>query len=476
MFWSVSGNFSIQLALLITSIILGRLLDPEDYGIIGMVSIFTAVAQSILDSGFGTALIQKKDVDDVDSSSIFYFNLFMGIILVILFHFAAPLISEFYNQPILVPITRIISYSFIINAFGLVQTSLLTKSLNFHQQFKAAIVSVIGSSIVGVFMATQNLGVWSLVGQLLSRYFINTLMLWGLSAWRPKLTFSIDSLKSMFPFGSRLLATGLLETIFNNIYQTFIGKFYSISQLGFYSKALTLETSISKATSTSLSKVTLAAMSPYQDDESMIKKYYKNSIKLTMFIHAPLMIGLLGIADPLIRFLLTNKWAPMIPFFQLFCVIGFFLPLNNLNINLLFVKGETNKYLMLQIIQKIIIIFVILITYKLGINALILGQIFTALFSLILLYLSTRRILEYPLIEQIKDLSHIFIFSFIMVLFVLIINFFGIQNQLLKLIIQIITGITVYYILNVLNHSWELDEIKIIINNFISTLRNRINK
>jgi len=467
MAWSVSERISLQVIHILISIVLARLLDPAEFGLIGMLAIFTSIAQSVLDSGFGSALIQKKNASQTDSSSIFYFNLFIGIILASIFFFSAPLIADFFNQPILKPITRVLSLNMIINAFSLVQLSILRKTMDFKNHFIINMIAVIFSGICGIVAAYQGLGVWSLVIQTISHSLAQATSLWLISKWRPIGHFSLISLKSMFSFGSRLLVAGLIETVFKNLYQTFIGKVYSPSDVGYYSRASTMETAASVSTSMALGQVIFSAFSPYQDDDKTLRKVHGKTIKMSMFILMPVMIGLIAIAEPLFLFLLTEKWAESIPYFKLLCIIGLLFPIVVQNYNLLRIKGRTDLHLRLEIFKYVITIIAIAVTYRYGILALIYGQIAVAVISHFVVSYFVGRLVNYSLLDQFKALFPHAVTSSIMGVVIFFVGNINIESNLLTFSIQIFVGIVVYYMLNKIIKSPELVEFMSIIRNFV---------
>jgi len=467
MAWSVSERISLQVIHILISIILARLLDPAEFGLIGMLAIFTNIAQSVLDSGFGSALIQKKNASQTDSSSIFYFNLLIGIILASIFFFSAPLIANFYQQPILKPITRVLSLNLIINAFSLVQLSILRKTMDFKNHFIINLIAVIFSGICGIIAAYQGLGVWSLVIQTMSHSLAQAASLWLISKWRPIGHFSFISLKSMFSFGSRLLVAGLIETVFKNLYQTFIGRVYSPSDVGYYSRASTMETAASVSTSMALGQVIFSAFSPYQDDDTTLRKVHGKTIKMSMFILMPVMIGLIAIAEPLFLFLLTEKWAESIPYFQLLCIIGLLFPIVVQNYNLLRIKGRTDLHLRLEIFKYIITIIAIGVTYQHGILALIYGQIAVAVISHFVVSYFVGKLVNYSLLDQLKALFPHAVTSSIMGIAVFLTGKIDIQSNLFTFSIQILVGIIVYFVLNKIIKSPELAEFMSILGNFL---------
>lgn len=470
MVWSVSERLSLQIVHTIISIILARLLSPAEFGLIGMLLIFTSIAQSVLDSGFGSALIQKKDATQTDSSSIFFFNLIIGIVLASILFVSAPLIARFYQQPILTSLMRVLSLNMVINAFSLVQLSLLRKVMAFKKHFTVSITSVIISGICGILAAYKGLGVWSLVIQTLSNSLTQAMLLWILNNWRPTRQLSLNSLKSMFSFGSKLLIAGIIETIFKNIYQTFIGKTYSAQALGYYSRATTMESAASVATSMALGQVIFPAFSPFQDDNETLRKVHSKTLRMSMFLHVPLMIGLIAIAEPLFLFLLTDKWADSIPYFQLLCVVGLLFPMVVQHYNIFRIKGRTDLHLKLEITKYILTALAILVTYRLGILALLFGQICVAIVSHFLVSFIAGKLISYSLIDQFKALYSIVIVSSVMGFVMVVVGKLGVESNFVMLMLQIIAGIAIYLVINISIKSPELLEYKSIALNLIKSL------
>lgn len=469
MIWTATERLSLQAVQLLISVILARLLEPSEFGLIGMLAIFQAVAQSVQDSGFGSALIQKKNADQTDASSVFFFNLLVGILIAILFSLSAPLIGHFFGEPILVPLTRVLSLNFIINGFSLVQVSMLTKKLDFKSQMKVSLLAAVASGVIGVVLAQQGFGVWALVGQMLSSNLLKAFFLWFFNSWRPSLIFSMTSLKSMFSFGSRLLVSGLINTFFSNLYNAFIGRVFSATELGYYSKASTFEAAAAQATTASMSKVIYPALAPYQDDNTVLKKAYRKAIRLAAFLQFPLMIGLWSVADPAFRLLLTDKWAPSIPYFQIMCFIGLFYPLHALNLNILQVKGRSDLFLRLEVIKKSLTVLVMVITYRWGIIALLYGTLFNSVISYILNSSYNHRLIGYRQAEQIRDIAPSFFSAAIMGFCMYLIGKIPIDGYLLMIILQIISGVVIYFLLGLFISPNEWHEIR---NLIIDTIKN----
>jgi len=475
MLWSISERFSLQGVQLVVSIILARLLEPSQFGLIGMLSLFMAIAQSILDSGFGSALIQKKNANNIDNCSIFYFNIFIGTLLTLLLVGLSPSIAGFYDQPILIPLTRFLSLNIIINGFGLVQSTLLSKQMNFKAQLKIHLISVIISGCVGIGLAYLGWGVWSLAIQSVLNTLIKTGLLWIFSSWKPRLLFSFNSLGSMFSFGSKMLLSGLLNTLFKNIYLAIIGKLFSATELGYYTRASSMEQTAVSATSSSLGKVMFPAMVPLQDDNTRLRKAYRKTIGVSLFFHFPLMFGLIGIADPLIRFLMTDKWAPSIPYFQLLCISGLFYPLHVLNLNILQVKGRSDLLLRLEIIKKVFTVLAILITYRWGVTGLIYGQIVSSAIAYFLNSFYSGRLVNYPMIDQIRDILPSVITAGIMGGILILINQIVSTTLILQITLLILIGLIVYALLNLMIKSIAMKEAMLVITSTFRTLNKKKN-
>ena len=348
LFWSLLERFSQQGIQFVISILLARLLMPKEFGLIAMLTIFIAIAESFINSGFGQALIQKKNATHIDECSIFYFNIVVGVLAAGLLCLVAPWIATFYNQPLLVSLTYALSLNLIINSFGMAQTTLLTKHLDFKAQLKVSMIATFISGTIGIAMAFNGFGVWSLVAQSLSSNFFRTSLLWFFNTWRPSLSFSFASLRSMFVFGSRLLASGLLDTIFNNIYLVVIGKLFSPVTLGFYSRAKGLQQLPVSNISGIVSRVTFPVFSSVQSDKPRLKRGVHKALTILGMINFPTMIGLAIVAKPLTLVLLTVKWLPCVPYLQMLCMVGMLYPLQVINLDVLKAQGRSDIFLKLE--------------------------------------------------------------------------------------------------------------------------------
>jgi O-antigen/teichoic acid export membrane protein len=364
-FFERVGQNGIQFVI---AIVLARLLAPAEFGLIAMLAIFMAVAQSFIDSGFGSALIQKQDASYTDECSIFYFNILVSIVAAGILCIAAPWIAEFYNAPILAPLTRALSLNLVINAFGLIQTSLLTKRIDFKLQLKVSIFATFFSGIIGILMAYKGFGVWSLVAQSLSQNLFRTCLLWLVMSWRPSWTFSLKSLRTLFSFGSKLLFSGLLDVLFQNIYLVVIGKLFSPADLGFYSRAKEFSQLPVHNLSSSIGRVTYPVFSSIQNDKNRLRDGVRKTLSMMAILTFPLMIGLMVVAKPLVIILIGDRWLPSVPYLQLLCIVGLLYPLHAINLNVLKAQGRSDLFLKLEVIKKFNALIAILVTYRWGHN------------------------------------------------------------------------------------------------------------
>jgi len=403
-FWSGIERLGPQAVQLVVSIVLARLLLPEQFGLIGMLTIFLALGAVFLNSGFGSALIQKQDATEVHYNSVFYTNILLSVVAAGILCLAAPLIAQFFQQPLLTPLTRVLSLNLVLSAFGLIQVFLMTKRLDFKTQTKASLIASLGSGVVGIAMAVQDFGVWSLVAQSVSLTLFNTLLLWAFNTWRPQKVFSLAALRELFGFGSRLLASGLLDTVFRNLYNVVIGKLFSPADLGFYTRAYTLQQVPSQTVGGIVGRVTFPLFAEIQGDPARVRNGFRKALRALALVNFPLMIGLLACARPLVLTLLTEKWAPAIPYLQLLCIVGLLYPLHLINLNVLLAQGRSDLFFRLELIKKALVVIVLAVTWRWGIQAIIVGQI---VFSIVAYYLNSYysgRIVGYGLGAQVRDL------------------------------------------------------------------------
>lgn len=454
--WSATERFSVQGLRFFTGLILARMLLPSDYGMIGMLSIFLAISQTFVDSGFSSALIQKKDRTETDYSTAFFFNIGVGVFFYIILFFSAPLIADYFNLPLLTSLTKVIGINVFISSLAIVQNAKLTINFDFKILAKVSFASVVIGGCIGITMAYKGYGVWALVAQSLIMNSLNTLFLWFCTKWTPKAVFSKNSFNSLFSFGSKLLITGLLNTIFMNIYYLVIGKLFNARELGFYTRAKQFQKMPSENVTGIIHRVMFPVLSSIQDDNEKLLTTFRGFIRMSLFVVMPLMIGLVVVAQPLIRLLLTDKWMPTVPLLQLLCFAGMLYPIHALNINILNVKGRSDLVLRLEIIKKLIIVASILFTYRFGIKAMIIGQIITSFIALYINTYFTGKMIAYNSWEQIKDLMPIVIITLIMAICVWA-SMLSVSNDFPKLFIGVTTGTLIYIMLAKIGKFEELN-------------------
>lgn len=456
--WSAVDRFSGQAIQFVFSILIARLLMPEDYGVIAMLGIFLAVSQTFIDSGFGTALIRKVDRTEADFSTVFYFNIAVALILYLFLFLLAPVIARFYDTPLLEPVTKVISLSLIISSLSGIHNSKLSIAIDFKTKAKASVLSALLTGIVGLWMAYAGYGVWALVIQNLCLRTVWTLMMWGLVKWRPQLIFSWKSFKELFSFGSKLLASGLLDTIYNNLYTLVIGKVFSPTTLGVYSKANSLAQFPSFNITSVIQTVSFPVLSTIQNEEERLTNAYKRLLKLSAFTVFPLMVGLAAVADPFIMIILTEKWAETIPLLQIVCFSMMWYPIHTINLNILQVKGRSDYFLKLEVIKKIQGVLFLCITVPMGITAMCYGNIINTLINLLWNTYYTKKLIGYGFLEQMKDLMPILMHSLLMGCVVVLVSHV-MASLWFKLIVGVLSGMVYYVIGAYVMRFQEMDEI-----------------
>lgn len=441
--WSAIERFSAQGIQFILSIIIARLVSPSDYGLIAMLTIFLSIAQSVIDSGFSNALIHKKNRTDVDYSTVFYFNIGISILIYLLFWHSSPFIASFYNEPLLTDVARYASLNFIISAFAIVQRTQLTILLDFKAQAKITLVAVTCGGVIGVYIAWGGYGVWALVFQSLVTNFLTTLLLWCNAHWKPLLVFSTQSFKQLFVFGSRLLLTGLLATIYNNLYSLVIGKYFNSQSLGYYNRMNTLASFPSSNITSIIARAVYPVQCDMQDDNIALKTNFLQLLKTSSFVIFPLMLGMAALSKPLIYVLLSEKWLPAS---HLLTIISFALMWNHimfLNWQLLAVKGRSDLSFKSEIYKKIISVIILCITIPLGIEAMCIGLICYSFFDMAIIICFLKPLLSISHKEELRLLTPTTLLSFSMFAIISLCNAF-IPNYYLQLIIGCMVGFSYY--------------------------------
>ncbi|MDR0971376.1 MAG: lipopolysaccharide biosynthesis protein [Bacteroidales bacterium] len=465
--WSGVERFSIQIIQFVVQIIIARLLFPSDYGLIAMLAIFMAIAQSFTDGGFSNALIQKKDRNEKDYSTVFYFNIIVGFILAIIFFFSSGIIADFYNLSKLKLVVQVMSVNLIILSFQVIQKTILTINIDFLRQAKASLISVLIGGIVGISMAYFKCGVWALVGQFTTINLIQTILLWYFQKWRPKKEFSFSSFNKLFSFGSKILISNILQTIYLNLYTLVIGKKFSANVLGLYSRADQFAQFPSSNITSIIQRVSYPIMSSLQDDNEKLKAVYRKYINLSSFIISPLIIGLMAVAEPFIMVFLTQNWIGIVPIMQIICFYYLLYPQNAFLQSLMQAKGEGSLFLKTEIVKKILGVSILFISIPFGIYYLCWGLFLYSIISFSINIFYAKKLIGLKILDQIRDILKIFLISFIMGAVVYSINYINGINYYAKLIIEILIGVIVYYIICRLFGIKELKEITKIMRQYL---------
>ncbi|MCL1671853.1 lipopolysaccharide biosynthesis protein [Elizabethkingia ursingii] len=463
--WTYGQQFGTQIVQFGVSIILARLISPSDFGLIGMITIFIGLGNALFEGGLTNSLIRSTSLNDDDYSTVFIFNILMSCLVYIIIYVSAPYISNFYNQPILKNIIRIYSISFIINSFSAVHNTLLVKDMKFKKIAIIALPSLILYSIVAIYMAFQNYGVWSLVFSFLASSFMSTISLWYFVKWKPKLAFNREKFKTHFGYGNKLMMSSILDIIFTNLYQIVIGKVYSPTLLGYYTRANTLMMLPVTNISSTLNKVAFPTFSQIQHDNERLRSAYKRIMLLVIFVVTPILVIMITLAKPLIIFLITEKWLPIVPIFQILCITGILYPLHVYNLLILQVKGKSNLFLYLEIAKKILTIIILLISFYFGFYGLLWGQV---IFSVLCLFINTHyagKFLNYNAFQQFKDIIPLFFISFCMGLIIYFIDkyVFLSLSDIWRLFFGTMIGLLFYILVSIIFKFPSFYEIKKII-------------
>ena len=443
LFWKFAERIGSQLISLIISTIIARILDPADYGTIVLANVIITILRVFVDSGLSTALIQKKDADDIDFSTIFYANIFLCIVVYLVIFVSAPAVANYYSRPDLVNIIRVLSTTVIISGFTNVQNAYVAKNMIFKRLFYATLFGTVFSGITGLIMALKGYGVWSLVAQQISYALINTIVLWQSVKWRPSLVFSFSRLRSLLNYGWKLLASALLDTGYGQLRQLIIAKVYSAADLAFYSKGENMPVMLITNINASIDSVLLPSMSEIQDSKESVKAMMRKTIKASVFILAPILLGLAAVADKVVLLFLTEKWAESIKYMRIFCIIYLFYPIHTSNLNAIKAMGRSDIFLKLEVMKKIVGISLILISMRISVWAICLSALVGTVISLLINSWPNRSLLNYNFLEQISDISPYLLLSSIMSVTVYFIGRLNISMVIL-LVLQIFIGVCIY--------------------------------
>lgn len=410
-FWSSLQLFGTQGIGLVVSIILARLLLPAEFGLIAMLGIFLGLAATLINSGLTTSLIRTENLDEEDYSTVFFFNLGVSCFLYGLIVLLAPYIASFYNQPVLTPVVRVYSITFVINAFSAIQVTRLNKCMDFKTQLKVSIPSLVIGCTVGVTMAYMGYGVWSLVWSAVIQSFASAVQLWYFAKWKPLWVFNIEKFKFHFHYGIKLMFSGILDILFTNAYTIIIGKFFAPAQVGFYNRAESLQMFPVSAINSIIGKVTFPLFATIQNDDERLKMVYKKIMQMVLFLVTPTLVLMAVVAEPLFRLLLTEKWLPAVPYFQILCFNGILYPIHSYNLQILVVKGRSDLFLKLEIIKKILTVVIILISFQFGIYGLLYGSVIGSVLCFFINTHYSGKFLNYTAWQQTKDILPIIFVS-----------------------------------------------------------------
>lgn len=443
--WSFLEKFGAQCVTLVVSIVLARLLEPDVFGMIGIVTVFMAVLNVFVDSGLGNALIQKKDADAVDFSSVFFFNILMCTALYLLLFLTAPLVAKFFKLPELSPVIRVMGLTLIFSGINNVQKAFVARHLKFKRFFFATLGGTLGAAAVGIFMAVKGYGVWALVGQSLFSSLANTVILWITVKWRPVWKFSGERFKRLFIYGWKLLAASLIGTIYNNLRQLIIGKMYSAESLAFYNRGYMIPNTFVGSVSSAIDSVLLPVLASAQDDKEAVMAITRRSVRISAYVMWPIMMGIAACSEALISVLLTDKWLPSAPFIIIFCITYAFQPLESANLNAIKALGRSDIYLKLDLIRKTIGFTILVSTMWFGPLVMALSNLFFAVINQIINIYPNKKLLSYSYRQQMSDFLPAMFLAAVMFAIVYSVKLFGLANWL-TLLIQVPTGVLVYFI------------------------------
>ena len=458
--WSFAIQGGTQAINFVVTVILARLLLPEQFGLVGMIAIFIAISRTLLDGGFVSSLIRTKNADNVDYSTVFFVNLFSALVIYTLLFWGAPFIAKFYNEAILVNLIRVLGLTVIISAFGLVQSTKLNKELNFKTQFKLQLPSLLISAIISIWMAYNNYGVWSIIAKDLGYTFFATLQLWWYGKWTPSLIFDKKKFKYHFDFGYKLSLSQMIDTIFNNLYYIIIGKYFSAAQLGYFTRARSLEQLPTGFFYNAFNRVFYPLLARV-DDDIQLKKTYSQLMRVVVFIVTPILVYLGIVAEPFFRWLLTEKWLPAVPYFQLLLISGIFFPIHQYNLNICKLKGRSDMVLKLSMLQNTLLLLGAFSAIWFGIYGLLYSLIIINILITVVNAYYSGKLINYSLRNQIEDISPIFLFNMLIGLAIFLLQFliFHKMPDLYNLIISAIAFFAMYFLISRVLKMQVIDEI-----------------
>jgi O-antigen/teichoic acid export membrane protein len=441
--WSFFERFSVQGIQVIVMIVVARFLSPKEFGLVGMLAIFIAVSQSLVDSGFTQALIRKQNRTETDNSTIFYFNIIVSLTLYALLYLGAPYVSVFYNEPELTGLMRVLCLVVVINSFVVVQRAIYTAALDFKTQAKASLTASLISGGVGVYMAISGFGVWTLVWQQITNAGVNAMLLWYFSTWRPRLKYSWVSFKELFGFSSKLMISGLISTIYDELYSIILGKAYNATTLGYYTQAKTYSYYLSTNITGIIQRVTYPVLCSIQNDDESLRENFRKILKMTAFIIFPVMCGLAGVSRPFVDLLLGEKWAFAATIMIPVCLSCMWYPIHSINLSILQAKGRSGLFLKLEIIKRALGATILILSIPLGVVAMCYMGVISSILCLVINTYYTGKLIKMGFVEQLKEVLGSLVVSLLMFSIIYFMTHF-IDDSLIGLFAGLITGVCFY--------------------------------
>ena len=447
--WKFAERISAQLVTFIVSIILARLLDPSHYGAIAIVNVFIALANVFVVSGFGNSLIQKKDADNIDFSSVFWGNLVISSLVYMVIFISAPYIAEFYGMQILCPVLRVLGIRIIIGGINNVQQAYVSKNMMFKRFFWSTLFGTVISGVAGIILAYSGFGIWALTAQYLINSIVGTIVLWFTVSWRPVFKFSFTRLKILFSFGWKLLISALLDTGYKELRTLVIGKMYTSADLAFYNKGKSFPDLFVTNINSSIQSVLFPAMSNEQKNKDTLKAMVRRAIRISSYTMLPLMCGFALVAEPFIELLLTEKWLPCVPYLRIATFTFAFMPIHTANLQAINAIGRSDIYLRLEIIKKVIGLIALIVSAPYGVFAIAASAMLTTVIASFINAYPNKKLINYNYFEQMKDMLNSSIPLLAMIIGVYLINFLHF-NTMLTLSLQILTGAFMYIVVSII--------------------------
>ena len=441
--WRLAERFCAQGVNFVISVVLARILMPEEYGLCALTMTFTTILSVFINSGLGTALIQRKEIDDLDCSTALWANICIGIFLYVLLYLAAPFLAWFFKQERMVPVLRVLGLTIVIGSVNAIQQARISRRMQFKMFFKATIIGTIISAFVGIGMAMRGMGVWALVGQHLTNQVIDTIILWISIKWKPSFIFSMSRLKPLYSFGWRAYGAQMIDTLYNNLRSILIGRYYSAEQLAFFNKGRHIPSLINLNTTNAVQSVLFPAYAKYSDNRPQMLKMIRRAISLSTYFIFPCMMGLATVSESLVVVLYTSKWLPCVPFLRICCFFYAIQPLQLINLQAILAIGRSDLSLKLEIIKKSVTVTVLVICIHISMFATAVCAIPLGVFALIVNTYPAKREFNYPLISQLVDVIPQFLMSLAMGVCVILVGRVS-DRYIVKLVLQVITGTAVY--------------------------------